>query len=167
MERTRGKLPVLCPSSKNLLTYTHPSGRRLENQEVLDFLRSQEVTHYLPGVRKLPSRLFLVVYPPRRREIEDFFQMQAPLGWTLQYVFHDREGMEFLKQLGVMHPGMGVPRVETFFLILPNRKLFRRYRSRGDALKATQEWPFRDEDYPDPSPGARTEAPGDRFENAV
>ena len=155
MERS-GKEPVICDSPINKLTYTD-GRRRLEGDHLIRVLRAKAPEHHLLHTTKLPERIFLAVYPPTW-SAEGFFNLEVPEGWVAKYMHYGREGMDFLKQLGQLHGGLGVPRVPVYYLVVAGTGFYQKFSTPEEA----RDWALRNPSLRENLSGDETASGGTR-----
>jgi hypothetical protein len=120
MERSGGKQPKICQHEKRKGLVLRTPGRRLENEEVTNYLtkgRELDISH----IKKIPKNLILVVYPPNHGD--DLIPFTAPEGWEVRTAHHeDPLARGFLRQIGHLHGGLGVPTIVSYYLIQQQQK---------------------------------------------
>jgi hypothetical protein len=146
MERSGGLMPQICPvkegggNLKGGLSYMHKNGRRLQSHEIIPYLKEKEDTSLVNMGRDIPKNIILIVYPVDHAEDHPIPTGDIPIGWRIKTAHHEEElAHGFLKQIGHLHGGLGVPQRVTYYLIQTRKQRWLRFSSLEEALDQAKE----------------------------
>jgi hypothetical protein len=138
MERSGGRAPRLCQSQGDRGLHLVLGGRRLRDKEVLTELKGRRGLD-ITNLQKPPKeRFLLVVYPPKYTgdlpQLPELWQGDV---FTAHHEDPDARG--FLKHLGHLHGGLGVPLPGQLSFYLCDGQRFLRFASVGE-LEGRLKW---------------------------